>query len=117
MAYMGTASQEGSFGIVWAASAHAGRQPDVRGLEVSSFAFMHTNQQRCERDRTIFVMGDSKFQATTVVLCDVKPTEAAKSLVTTQLELVDVWHGGVFACSKSAMGKHLGQRAAESCFV
>jgi hypothetical protein len=66
VAYMGTASQEGPFGIVWAASAHAGRQPDVRGLEVSSFAFMHSNQQRCKRDRTIFVMGDSNFEAATV---------------------------------------------------
>ena len=66
MAYMGTASQEGPFGIVWAASAHAGRQPDVRGLEVSSFAFMHSNQQRCKRDRTIFVMGDSKLRGSYV---------------------------------------------------
>ena len=66
MAYMGTASQEGPFGIVWAASAHAGRQPDVRGLEVSALAFMHANQQRCKRDRTIFVMGDSNFEAATV---------------------------------------------------
>ena len=67
MAYMGTASQEGPFGIVWAASAHAGRQPDVRGLEVSSFAFMHSNQQRCKRDRTIFVMVGASFRATHVL--------------------------------------------------
>ena len=66
MVDMGTASQEGPFGIVWAASAHAGRQPDVRGLEVSSFAFVHSNQQRCESDRTIFMMVDPNFQATNV---------------------------------------------------
>ena len=59
---MGTASQEGPFGIVWATSAHAGHQPDVRGLEVSSFTFMHSNQQRCEIDRTIFVMVEPNFQ-------------------------------------------------------
>jgi len=67
MADMGTASQEGPIGIIWAASAHAGRQTDVwRALEVSSFAFMHSNQHRCERDRTIFVMVDPNFQATNV---------------------------------------------------
>ena len=64
---MRTASQEGPFSIVWAASAHAGRQRDVWGaLEVSSFAFVHSNQQRCESDRTIFMMVDLNFQATTV---------------------------------------------------
>jgi hypothetical protein len=67
MADMGTASQEGPIGIMWAASAHAGRQNDVwRAHEVSSFAFVHSNQQRCKRDRTIFVMVDPNFQATNV---------------------------------------------------
>jgi hypothetical protein len=32
---------------------------------------------------------------------NVKPTDAGKSLATTQLEHVEVCHGGVFACSKS----------------
>ena len=59
------ASLEGGAGIVRVALARAGRQPDVLGaLEVSSFAFMHSNQQRCERDRTIFVMVGPIFQAT-----------------------------------------------------
>ena len=34
---------------------------------------------------------------------DVKPTEAPKSPASTQLEHFEVCHGGVFACSKSAM--------------
>ena len=64
---MGAASQEGPFGIVWAALAHAGRLPEVRGhSRCSSSAFMHSNQQRCEIDRTIFVMVDPNFQDTHV---------------------------------------------------
>ena len=64
---MVAASLEGVIVIVRAGSARAGRQPDVLGaLEVSSFAFVHSNQQRCERDRTIFVMVDTNFQATNV---------------------------------------------------
>ena len=44
------ASLKGGIAIVRAGSARAGRQPDVLGaLEVSSFAFMHSNKQRCER--------------------------------------------------------------------
>ena len=62
---MVAASLEGGIGIVRAALARVERQPDVLGaLEVSSFAFMHSNKQRCERDRTIFVMVDPNFQAT-----------------------------------------------------
>ena len=54
-------------GIVRAALARAGCQTDVwRAHEVSSFAFVHSNQQRCKRDRTIFVMVDPNFQATNV---------------------------------------------------
>ena len=34
---------------------------------------------------------------------NVKPTDAGKSQATTQLEHVEVCHGGVFACSKGAM--------------
>jgi hypothetical protein len=69
---------------------------------VSSFTFMHSNRQRCEIDQTIFVMVDPNFQATNVsemawiaescwgkiggpVGRDVKPTQVAKSRVTTQL--------------------------------
>ena len=53
--------------IVQAAIARAGHQTDVwRAHEVSSFAFMHSNQQRCERDRTIFVRVGPNFQATLV---------------------------------------------------
>ena len=64
---MVAASLEGGIVIVRAGSARAGRQPDVLGaLEVSSFAFVHSNQQRCERDRTIFVMVGPNFQATHV---------------------------------------------------
>ena len=37
-----------------------------RHLRCSSSAFMHSNQQRCEIDRTIFVMVDPNFQATNV---------------------------------------------------
>ena len=59
---------EGGIGIVQAAVARAGRQTDVwRALEVSSFAFMHSNQHRCERDRTIFVMVDPNSQANNVL--------------------------------------------------
>ena len=75
----GTASQEGPFGIIRAASAHAGRQPDVRVLEVSSFTFMHSNQQRCERDRTIFVRVGPNFQATHVRWSDT-PRAAATDM-------------------------------------
>ena len=112
-----------AYDIVWAVSARARRQPAVRGaLEVSSFAFMRANQQRCDRDWTIFVMVDPNFQATSVRWCamawyaqsccgrlrgaakgDVEPTEAAKSPASTQLEHFEVWHGGAFACSKCAM--------------
>jgi hypothetical protein len=57
----------GGIVIVRAGSARTGRQPDVLGaLEVSSFAFVDSNQQRCERDRTIFVMVGPNFQATHV---------------------------------------------------
>ena len=64
---MVAASLGGGIGIVRAGSARVGRQPDVLGaLEVSSFAFMHSNQQRCEIDRTIFVMVDPNFQDTHV---------------------------------------------------
>ena len=89
---------------------------------MSSFAFMRANQQRCDRDWTIFVMVDPNFQATSVRWCamawyaqsccgrlrgaakgDVGPTEAAKSPASTQLEHFEVWHGGAFACSKCAM--------------
>ena len=89
---------------------------------MSSFAFMRANQQRCDRDWTIFVMVDPNFQATSVRWCamawnaqsccgrlrgaakgDVEPTEAAKSPASTQLEHLEVCRGGVFACSKSAM--------------
>ena len=56
---------EGAIGIERVGSTPASRHPDVLGaLEVSSFAFMHSNQQRCERDRTIFVMVGPNFQAT-----------------------------------------------------
>ena len=115
---MGTASQEGPFGIVWAASAHAGRQPDVRGLEVSSFTFMHSNQQRCERSDD-FRDGWPKLPCHPFAVVwyaqsccgllgsttggDVKPTDPPKSLATTPLEHAEACHGGVFACSKSAM--------------
>ena len=62
---MVAASLEGGIGIVRTGSARVGRQPDVLGaLEVSSFAFIHSNQQRCERDRTIFVMVGPNFQTT-----------------------------------------------------
>ena len=58
-----TVSSEEALGIVWAALARAERQTDVwEALEVSSFAFMHSNQQRCEIDRTIFVMVEPNFQ-------------------------------------------------------
>ena len=58
---------EGGIGIARAAIARAGCQTDVwRAHEVSSFAFVHSNQQRCERDRTIFVMVGPNFQATHV---------------------------------------------------
>ena len=64
---MVTVSSEEALSIVWAALARAEHQTDVwKALEVSSFAFMHSNQQRCERDRTNFVMGDSNFQDTNV---------------------------------------------------
>ena len=64
---MVAASLEGGIGIVRAALARVERQPDVLGaLEVSSFAFMYSNQQRCEIDRTIFVKVDSNFEAATV---------------------------------------------------
>ena len=57
------ASSNGAFVIVGAASARAGRRFDVRrALEVSSFAFMHSNQQRCEINWTIFVMVDLNFE-------------------------------------------------------
>jgi hypothetical protein len=62
-----TVSSEEALSIVWAALARAERQTDVwKALEVSSFAFMHSNQQRCESDRTICVMVDPNFQATIV---------------------------------------------------
>ena len=42
------ASLDGGIDIVRAALARAERHTDVRGLlEVSSFTFMHSNQQRC----------------------------------------------------------------------
>ena len=67
---MVAASLEGGVGIVRAALARVERQPDVLGaLEVSSFAFMHSNRQRCEIDQTIFVMVDPNFQATNVRWC------------------------------------------------
>jgi hypothetical protein len=61
------ASLKRGIGIVRAALARARCQTDVwRAHEVSSFAFVHSNQQRCKRDRTIFVMVDPNFQATNV---------------------------------------------------
>ena len=61
---MVAASSEEAFRTIRATEARAGCQPDVWGaLEVSSFAFVHSNLQRCESDRTIFVMGDPNFQA------------------------------------------------------
>ena len=103
---------------------------------MSSFAFMRANQQRCDRDWTIFVMVDPNFQATSVRWCamawyaqsccgrlrgaakgDVEPTEAAKSPASTQLEHFEVWHGGAFACSKFAMDAASRLRATESRFV
>ena len=45
----------------------------------SSSAFMHSNQQRCEIDQTIFVMVDPNFQATNVRWSG-KPRAAAVSL-------------------------------------
>ena len=66
---MGTVSLEEARSIVRAALARAERQTDVwEALEVSSFAFMHSNQQRCESDRTICVMVDPNFQVTIVRL-------------------------------------------------
>ena len=60
---MVAASLEGGVGTVWAALTRVRRQFDVWGaLEVSPFTFMHSNQQRCEIDRTIFVMVDPNFQ-------------------------------------------------------
>ena len=113
------ASLEGRIAIVRAGSARAGRQPDVLGaLEVSSFAFMHSNQQRCERSDD-FRDGWPKLPCHPFVVVwyaqsccgllgsttggDVKPTEPPKSLATTPLEHVEACHGGVFTCSKSAM--------------
>ena len=64
---MVAASLKKGIGIVRAALARARYQTDVwRAHEVSSFAFVHSNQQRCKRDRTIFVMVDPNFQATNV---------------------------------------------------
>ena len=64
---MVSVSSQEVFETVWAVLARAGRQPNVwEALEVSSFAFMHSNHQRRERDRTNFVMGDSNFQDTNV---------------------------------------------------
>ena len=64
---MVAASLKRGIGIVRAALARARCQTDVwRAHEVSSFAFVHSNQQRCKRDRTIFVMVDPNFQATNV---------------------------------------------------
>ena len=64
---MGRVSSEEARSIVRAALARAEHQTDVwEELEVSSFAFMHSNQQRYERDRTICVMADPNFQATIV---------------------------------------------------
>jgi hypothetical protein len=117
---MGTASQEGSFGIVWAASARAGRQRAcMRGTRGELIRFVHSNQQRCESDRTTFVMVDTNFQATHVrwagtpraaaVGLEVPPgatcsqPRAPESLASTQLASVEVCRGGVFACSIGAM--------------
>ena len=64
---MVSVSSEEAFETVRAALARAGRQPKVwEALEVSSFAFMHSNHQRRERDRTNFVRGDSNLQDTNV---------------------------------------------------
>ena len=77
---MVAASLEGGIGIVRAALARVERQPDVLGaLEVSSFAFMYSNQQRCEIDRTIFVMVGPNFQAINVRWSG-KPRAAVVSL-------------------------------------
>ena len=65
---MGALALEGAIGIERVGSTPASRHPDVLGaLEVSSFALMHSNQQRCVRDRTIFVMVDPTFYDT---MCD-----------------------------------------------
>ena len=64
---MVAASLEGGIDIVQVAIARTWCQTDVwRAHEVSSFAFVLSNQQRCKRDRTIFVMVDPNFQATNV---------------------------------------------------
>ena len=116
---MVTVSSEEALSIVWAALARAERQTDVwEALEVSSFAFMHSNQQRCERSDD-FRDGWPKLPCHPFVVVwyaqsccgllgsttggDVKPTEPPKSLATTPLEHVEACHGGVFTCSKSAM--------------
>ena len=99
---------------------------------MSSFAFMRANQQRCDRDWTIFVMVDPNFQATSVRWCamawyaqsccgrfrgaakgDVEPTEAAKSPASIQLEHFEVW----MAERLLAVSVCVCVRAAESRFV
>jgi hypothetical protein len=86
-----------------------GANPMYGAHEVSSFAFMHSNRQRCVRDRTTFVMVDPNFHVYVIAwhaqsCCgrlwgtargDVEPTQAAKSLAT-ELEHFEVCHGGVF---------------------
>ena len=121
MADVVAASLEGGNAIVWAGSARAGRQSNVLGaLEVSSFAFMHANQQRCDLKRSDdFRDGWPKLPGHPCAMVwyaqsccsllgsttggDVKPTDPPKSLATTPLEHVEACHGGVFTCSKSAM--------------
>ena len=64
---MGTASQEGPFGIYGRPRLMRGAYPMYEEhSRCSSSAFMHSNQQRCESDRTICVMVDPNFQATIV---------------------------------------------------
>ena len=77
---MGTASQEGPFGIYGRPRLMRGAYPMYEGhSRCSSSAFMHSNQQRCEIDRTIFVMVDPNFQATDVRWSG-KPRAAVASL-------------------------------------
>ena len=88
------ASLEGGIVIIRAALARAGRQFDVWGaLEVSPFTFMHSNQQRCEIDRTIFVMVEPNFQVSHIRSSGTSSAAAGdsgvpsgKSPATTQLE-------------------------------
>ena len=119
---MVAASLEGGIGIIRAGTARAGRQRGVLGaLEVSSFAFMHSNESNQQRFGEIGRFSRWLTQTSRPPMCDdlARPEllrstwryrqgrcEADRGPEEPSIDparAFEVCHGGVFACSKSAM--------------